>query len=474
MKVPKSFRIASIFLVASALFVSAAEKPNIIFLFADDLSYEAVRAFGHTDIDTPNLDRLVNGGTTFSHAYNPGSWSPAVCMPSRLMLNTGRFLWNAKKVEKTLKAEAEEGRLWSQQMHDAGYKTYMAGKWHVPIDPKSIFNTVANERPGMPNQTPDGYNRPVEGKPDKWSPFDKTKGGYWKGGRHWSEVLRDDALGFLETAQAHPDPFFMYIAFNAAHDPRQAPKEFVDRYPLERVKVPQSFIPQYPYMEGIGAGKGLRDEQLAPFPRTEYSVKVNRQEYYALITHMDTQIGAILDAVEKSGKADNTWIFFSADHGLSVGHHGLIGKQNMYDDSVRVPFMVMGPGVPAGKTISDAIYYQDVMPTTLALAGVEIPAFVDFQSLLPIIEGQGKTKYAAIFGAYMDRQRAITKDGWKLILYPKAKKVRLFHLAEDPLEMNDLAEEPVYEEKVGMMMRELKSLQIEVADPLDLGVVMER
>ena len=102
---------AAIALCLSATLSPAAEKPNIMFLFADDLTYEAIREFGHTDIDTPNLDHLVKRGTTFSHAYNPGSWSPAVCMPSRLMLNTGRFLWEAQKVEKKLKQEVKEGRM---------------------------------------------------------------------------------------------------------------------------------------------------------------------------------------------------------------------------------------------------------------------------------------------------------------------------------------------------------------------------
>ncbi len=455
----------AIALCISATLSSAAEKPNIMFLFADDLTYEAIREFGHTDIDTPHLDRLVKRGTTFSHAYNPGSWSPAVCMPSRLMLNTGRFLWEAKKVDGKLKEEAEEGRMWSQQMKAAGYRTYMSGKWHVNIDPEKIFDVVANVRPGMPNQTPQGYNRPIEGKPDEWSPYDKKFEGFWKGGTHWSEVVRNDALGFLEDAKAHDQPFFMYLAFNAAHDPRQAPKEYVDMYPLERVKVPESFLPEYPYKEDIGSGKGLRDEMLAPFPRTEHSVKVNRQEYYALITHMDAQIGLILDGLEKSGKADNTWIFFSADHGLAVGHHGLMGKQNMYDHSFRVPFVVAGPGVPEGKTISDPIYYQDIMPTTLALAGAEVPDFADFQNLLPIIQGGEKTKYEAIYGAYADLQRSVTKDGWKLIVYPKIDRKRLYHLTEDPLEIKDLSEHPAHSAKLEYLHTELRDLQRAYGDP---------
>ena len=341
----------------------------------------------------------------------------------------------------------------------------MSGKWHVHTDPESIFDVVANVRPGMPNQTPEGYNRPIEGKPDVWSPYDKKFEGFWKGGTHWSELLRDDALDFLEDAKAHDQTFFMYLAFNAAHDPRQAPKEYVDMYPLDRMKVPENFLPEYPYKEGMGSGKSLRDEMLAPFPRTEYSVKVNRREYYALITHMDAQIGLILDGLEKSGKADNTWIFFSADHGLAVGHHGLMGKQNMYDHSMRAPFIVVGPGVPKGKTISDPIYYQDIMPTTLALAGAKIPDYVDFQNLLPILQSEGKTKYEAIYGAYTDLQRSVTKDGWKLIVYPKIDRKRLYHLAEDPLEMKDLSEDPAHSAKLKYLHTELRDLQRAYGDP---------
>ena len=114
---------------------------------------------------------------------------------------------------------------------------------------------------------------------------------------------------------------------------------------------------------------------LTPFPRTEYAVKVNRQEYYAIVTHMDKQIGIILDELEKSGKADNTYIFFTSDHGLAVGEHGLLGKQNMYDHSIRVPFIVTGPDIPANKEVSAGIYYQDVMASSLDIAGVEKPDY---------------------------------------------------------------------------------------------------
>jgi len=142
----------------------------------------------------------------------------------------------------------------------------------------------------------------------------------------------------------------MYLAFNATHDPRQSPKEYIDRYPLDRIKLPENFLPQYPHAAKV-CGLGLRDEKLMPYPRTEFAVKVHRQEYFAIVTHMDDQIGRILEALEKSGKADNTYIIFTADHGLAVGHHGFCGKQNMYDHSMRVPFFIVGPDIEAGSKI---------------------------------------------------------------------------------------------------------------------------
>lgn len=444
-------------------------KPNILFIFSDDQSYETIRAFGHTDIDTPNLDRLTNRGTTFTHAYNMGAWHGAVCVASRTMLITGRTVWHAKAMEKTLDAERDAGRLWPQRMAAQGYETYFTGKWHIGTDAAKSFDHSANIRGGMPRDVPEGYNRPLSGKPDPWSPSDPKFGGFWKGGKHWSEVVGDDSVGFLAAAAKSEKPFFMYIAFNAPHDPRQSPQEYVDRYPLDRIKVPENFLPEYPQKEEIGAGEKLRDEKLAPFPRDEYAVKVNRQEYYAIITHLDVQIGRILDALEKSGKADNTWIIFTSDHGLGVGHHGLMGKQNMYDHSLRVPFIVNGPGVNAGEKIDTPIYLQSAMATALDLAGAHHED-VEFQSVRPLLAGE-KGELEAVYGTYMDVQRAVIHDGWKLILYPKAKVTKLFHLSKDPQEMKDLSADPAMAVRKKALFAKLRELQNEFDDKFDLVAV---
>ncbi len=446
----------------------AADKPNILFLLADDLCFEALGCMGNAEVATPNLDRLAARGLTFTHAYNMGSWHGAVCMPSRGMLNTGRFLWSFQSVDNQMDSERQAGRMWAQYMARAGYQTYMAGKWHIKTDAERTFQQTGTIRGGMPKDTKEGYNRPLAGMADPWSPFDPEFGGFWDGGRHWSEVLADQACGFLQQASKSAEPFFMYVAFNAPHDPRQSPKEYVDRYPIENIKVPLNFLPEYPFKDDIGCPHKLRDEHLAPMPRTEQAIRVHRREYYAIITHLDAQIGRVLDALDATSMAQDTWIFFTADHGLAVGQHGLLGKQNLYDHSIRVPFIVVGPNVPQGKQTRAPIYYQDVMPTTLELAGVERPDHVDFQSLLPVIRDNSPSKYGSIYNAYIDLQRSVTVAGWKLLLYPKIKKVRLYHLVNDPLEMHDLADSVEQLERKQLLFAELVRWQKKTRDQLDL------
>ncbi len=457
-----------------AVKASEGERPNFVFIFADDQDYEALRALGNDEVLTPNLDRLVRGGTTFTHAYNMGSWSGAVCVPSRTMLMTGLTVWNAHEAHQGDLDEAyvEQGRFWPQLLEQAGYETYMTGKWHVSADAHAAFNYVTNVRPGMPNvfpnNVPEGYDRPVEGEEDPWSPWDRDFGGYWEGETHWSEVLAEDAEGFLEQAGERDAPFFMYLAFNAPHDPRQSPQEYVEKYPLDDVDTPENFKPEYPYNEEIGSGRGLRDERLAPFPRTEYAVQVHRQEYYAIITHMDTQIGRILDALDATGKADNTYVIFTADHGLAVGQHGLMGKQNMYDHSVRVPFVITGPDIPEDHRIAAPIYLQDALPSTLELAGEAIPEQVEFASFVPVIRGEAEATHEAIYGGYIERQRMVTHNGKKLLLYPEAGVARLYDLEEDPLELNDLADDPESEPVMRELFAVLQDLQAKFNDDLDL------
>lgn len=444
---------------------SQIKKPNILFIFSDDQCFETLGINGQENIKTPNLDRLANEGITFTHAYNMGAWGGAVCVASRTMLATGSHLWNAKS--SLDKCRQKERDTWSQLMSKQGYKTYLAGKWHVAIPAEEVFDVTKNIRLGMPKTVTKAYNRPKIGEDpsEAWYPWDTKNGGFWEGGKHWSEVLADDGVEFINNAAKEETPFFMYLAFNAPHDPRQSPKEYVDMYPLDQIKVPENYQDLYPDM-GVNGVPKIRDEKLAPFPRTEYAIKVHRQEYFASITYMDEQIGRILKALDDSGKADNTWVIFTSDHGLAVGHHGLVGKQNMYEHSMRVPFIIWGPGAKASKKIDTPIYLQDAMATSLELAGVQKPNYVEFKSILPLMKNDNKKQYNAIYGAYMGTQRMIVLGDWKLIAYPKLKKNKLFNLAKDPLEMNNLASNSTYANKLNELLLALEKMMDEQKDPM--------
>jgi len=195
---------------------------------------------------------------------------------------------------------------------------------------------------------------------------------------------------------------------------------------------------------------------------------VNRQEYYAMITHLDAQIKRILQKLNETGLDENTYIFYTADHGLSVGNHGLLGKQNMYDHSVRVPLLVCGPGIAANQKINNPVYLQDIMPSTLELAGAAKPDHVEFNSLMPLIGGQTDSSYDAIYGGYIDLQRMVCDGRYKLIYYPKIDKTRLYDLEQDPLEMNDLAAKPEYQNKIAELKMKLKQLQQQTGDTLQI------
>jgi len=194
--------------------LAETEKPNVVFIFTDDQAYETISAYGMVDIDTPNMDRLAAEGTTFSHAYNMGAWSGAVCTASRTSLNTGAFLWRAKAALNDV--EAGKRKLWGQLMKDAGYETYMTGKWHVPYPAPKAFDHAEHVRPGMPKAEADGYNRPKDEADYEsgWKPWDTTKGGFWEGGKHWSEVTADDSVAFIEGSLEESVGDFLYVSLS--------------------------------------------------------------------------------------------------------------------------------------------------------------------------------------------------------------------------------------------------------------------
>ena len=479
----------------------AQEKPNFLVLITDDQTYETIHTLNNPEIETPNLDRLVRQGTTFTHAFNQGSWSGAVSVASRSMLITGQHVNRAYKNDAYLGAWARQKHedasttvpLWGEVFQNAGYHTFITGKWHNSDEAllKSFSEARAVGGGFYESITADGkklqYHR---GAPSEtWTPSDKAFGGHWspkvkdivvKDGkrqvtdlytvnRHSSEIYGEEAIHFLQR-QSADQPFFMYVAFNAPHDPRQSPQRFVEKYPMESLSLPKNFQPLHPFDQGDSK---VRDEILAPFPRTPEAVRLHRQEYYAIITHADEVVGRILDELERSGLDKNTYIIFTSDHGLAVGSHGLMGKQNLYDHTLRIPLIFKGPSIKANRQIDAQVYMQSIYATTCDLAGIKTPATVDFASLLPLLKDEKATGEEYIWGSYKKLQRMVRSSQFKLLLYPEVKKVQLFDMVNDPYETKNLAGEASYKQTLKQLFNVMKQKQGEFDDTLDLGALTD-
>jgi choline-sulfatase len=444
-------------------------RPNFLFIIADDLTFRGIRAMGNPEIETPHLDGLMKRGCTFTHAFHQGSWTGAVCIASRSMLNSGLTAFRAQK-------QIEQVPLWGQTMGDAGYQTSIVGKWHLSKTTleRSFQDHATIYMDGMFESGPTAYGRPSPG--NTWSPSDMSLRGQWLHARDWrkaadapiqhsAQIWADTASDRLAKLSKKKDPFLLYVAFTSPHDPRQAPKEIVDRYPANRIAIPPNYLPVHPFDQGDSHG---RDELLAPFPRTREAVQLHRSEYYAHVTYLDQQVGRILAALNQSGKADNTYVIFTADHGLAVGQHGLMGKQNLYDHSTRMPFIVTGPGIGKGRRVDEMVYQHSVFATTCELAGVPIPKTVEFPSLANWLHGSDGPKTDSVFCWYQNFQRSVRTREHKLILYPQVGKSQIFDLQRDPWETRNVDADPAYAAVRKDLMERLRKHQKELGDPLTL------
>jgi arylsulfatase A-like enzyme len=449
-------------------------QPNFLFLIADDLMFRTIHSINNPEVHTPNIDKLVGDGCHFTHCFHQGGWSGAVCVPSRTMLNTGLSSFHANRADPANQAFAKPS--WGQALREAGYETFITGKWHLDaVMLQRSFSEQGPVAPGFLNSTPDMYNRPAAG--NHWDPANKELKGHWlqKGLwlneqdetiQHSSELYADAAVDHLGKLKGRQKPFFMYVGFNAPHDPRQAPQQFLDLYPVEKIAVPPNFLPQHPFDQG---DYKTRDELLAPFPRMPHDVQVHRREYYAIISHMDAQIGRIREALEASGRAGNTYVILTADHGLAVGEHGLMGKQNQYECSMRMPLIMAGPGIKRGKRVDEMVYQHSMYATTCDLAGVPVPEHVEFPSLAPMLHAEKPEPVNdAMFGWLTALQRSIRTRQHKLIFYAPINRYQVFDLEKDPWEMHDLVNDPAYAEVKTSLIAKLKAKQKELGDWMDI------
>ncbi len=402
----------------------ATTRPNVLFLFADDQRADTIAAWGNPNIRTPNLDRLAAAGFSFRNNYNLGSSGGAVCVPSRAMLNTGRAYFRAPN-------DLRGATLLPELLGESGYSTFATGKWHNGEESwlrgfqhgQALFFGGMSDHNQVPLVDLVGNGE---------------LGNERVGHKLSSELFADAAIEFLESYRGE-QPFYAYVAFTAPHDPRMPPQEFRDYYYENPPPLPDNFLPLHPF--NLGRALAVRDEQLAAWPRVEEIIGDQIAEYYRLITHLDGQIVRILDALQAGDHADNTIVVYAADHGLAMGSHGLLGKQNVYEHSQMCPLIFAGPNIPHGE--SEAFtYLLDIFPTVTALTGAPTPAGLDGADLAGIWRVEATGVRDSVFLAYTRMARSVRNERYKLIRYPQVDETQLFDLVADPAEIDNLSADP--------------------------------
>ena len=244
-----------------------------------------------------------------------------------------------------------------------------------------------------------------------------------------------------------------------------AEQRFLDLYHEDDIPLPRNYLPMHPFDNGEMT---VRDERLAPWPRTPVEVRRHLHEYYAVISGLDFHIGRLLAKLADRKVSGETIIVFTSDHGLAVGSHGLFGKQNLYEHSMRVPLVFDGPGIQAGS--SDAlVYLLDLLPDALRSGRREGSG--EHRRREPGADpARRKTACAPLGTAYRDVQRAVRNERWKLIRYPQVNRTQLFDLQNDPDEMRNLADDPGQAERIARMTQLLQKWQGTVGDRQPLVV----
>jgi len=416
--------------VGTPLVAAEGKKPNILFILTDDQRWDTIHALGNPEIQTPVLDSLVDRGFHFTNAYCQGSMIGAVCLPSRTMILTGRSLWHLPEKLRALEAPAGVPLL-PTLVKEAGYATFHTGK------PGNACR-YANSQ----------FETNIESGKNRDSAVEHT----------------NNVLEFLKKHDG-ARPFFVFLAPPVPHDPRWSSEEYQKLYPTEKISLSANYLPQHPFDNGE---LEIRDEVLAPFPRTPEVMRQHLADYYASVSQFDHEVGHIFTALKDRGWWDNTVVVFASDQGLAVGgRHGLMGKQNLYEH-VKPPLILAGPGIPHGK--SDALtYLYDLFPTICDLAETKTPQVTEGGSLLLIIRGEKPRHRDVLFGAYRECQRMVRDDRWKLISYNASgvRNTQLFDLSQDPDELRNLAEDPSHADQRQRLEKLLDQQRAYFGDPIN-------
>lgn len=420
--------------------LSASGRPNFLFILVDDQSPFDFRFYDpRSSLQSPVIDRLANEGMVFDRAYHMGAFNGAVCTPSRHMIMSGRTLWHLP--------------------------IGPGARDHCPPDLQTntlaaVFNRAgyATMRTCKNGNSYAGANRQFTVRRDasKRGDTDETASPW-----HGEQVLR-----YLDEREAGRDtrPFLIFLGFSHPHDTRDGRPELLAKYGAvnhtnrntlppsdpRQPRLPASYLPAHPFPHGH---PGLRDKEAVSGVWTNRDERTIRNELgreFACVESIDAQIGRVLARLEAMGELENTYIVYTSDHGIAIGRHGLQGKQNLYEHTWRVPFVVKGPGIRPGSRALGNIYLLDVLATLCDLAGVKAPGSNEGLSFRPVLESRQETVRDVLFGAYnggtKPGMRSVRKGDWKLIKYDvldgAVRETQLFNLRENPEELLEQHHDP--------------------------------
>ncbi|MCC7494727.1 MAG: sulfatase-like hydrolase/transferase [Fimbriimonadaceae bacterium] len=407
-----------------------ADRPNVLFVLTDDQRFDTVGALGNPHLSTPTLDGLVRRGYAFEKQF----CTTPICTPARAEILTGctsfgnHVPWFGMPINPAL-------TLLPQAFQQAGYHTVHVGKWHNDGHPRDKgYDRV---RRVFHNDNRHDYQR--------WGHQMRFAEESGEVVGHSTELFTAAALEELAAAPTDR-PWFCYLAYHAPHDPHDSPAPFDTLYDPATLPPVANWCPEHPFDNGDLV---IRDERLAPWPRTDALLRRYRARYYGLISHLDYHLGRVLGRLAADGSLDRTIVVFTGDQGLAIGSHGLLGKESMYDHSIASPLILAGPGIPAGGRSAALSHHVDLFPTLCELTGLARPASAaDGHSLVPLLHGRvDRVREHTLCEFYSPEQpgeplrhtqRCLRTERWKLGWYPLVGRYTLHDLQHDALEQVDL------------------------------------
>jgi len=452
MRIPLTFVLNTLLLLSGV----AEKKPNFLFIIVDDQSPLDLKVYNPRSIlDTPNIDRLAEEGMVVDGAHHMGAWIGGVCTPSRHMVMSGRTVWHVPD---------KPGRIMNPHVTDPNRVPPDLAQYSLP----AVFNRAGYDtmRTCKNGNSYEAANKLFTVRHDG-----TRRGGTDEKGSHWHG---EQVMNYLMDREKSKDtdPFLIYYGFSHPHDVRDGKPELLNKYgavnhldpnnlpPANpgQPPLPENWLPEHPFDHGHTT---VRDEVGVKGvwkKRDERTIRNEMGREFACSENIDIQIGRVLRKLEAMDELDNTYVIYTADHGMAIGRHGLQGKQNLYEHTWRIPFIVKGPGIKSGSRVDGNIYLLDILATLCDLAEIDTPKTSEGKSFKPVLMGEEEKVRDALYGVYCGGgrpgSRCVKKGDWKLTQYEVTKTgvkhTQLFNLKENPHEFIREHHDPKVVAKTGV------------------------